>query len=332
MPKNKTSIFYITGNGRKLAGRIAGLYPDAEILKFNSGIFAEKWRESGNIICIMAAGIVVRAAAPLLKDKTTDPAVVVLDEKGSYAISLLSGHIGGANELARRIAGHIGAQAVITTASDVQGKLSPDLWAMERNLHVEDFDKLRKISARLLRGEPVRVNTEYPVSTGGLPREFVPVDAPGEADIVISHRLVDCAALFLRPKNLVAGIGCNRATAESEIRQVFEDVFREEGLSVRSVKCIATIDLKRDEKGLLDFARNNGLDIEFFSSSDLNNAAMRYGIAESASVRTATGAAAVAEPAALLAARGLFDNCTLITPKRKRGNVTLAIAQAEFTL
>lgn len=302
------------------------------MLKFNSGIFAERWEASGNIICIMAAGIVVRAAAPLLKHKATDPAVVVLDENGSYAISLLSGHIGGANELARRIAGHIGAQAVITTASDVQGRLSTDLWAMERNLHVEDFGKLRKISAGILRGEAIRVNTEYPVGTGGLPREFVPVDSPEEADIVISHRLIDSRALFLRPGNLVAGIGCNRGTPESEIREAFEGVFLEEGLSVRSVKRIASIDLKKDEKGLLDFARNSGLDIEFFSSGDLNNAALKYNIAESASVRSATGAAAVAEPAALLSAAKLSDNCTLITPKRKRGNVTLAIAQAEFTL
>ncbi len=332
MMKGKTSIFYITGNGRKLAGRIAGLYPGAEILKFNSDIFAERWETSGNIICIMAAGIVVRAAAPLLKHKTTDPAVVVLDENGSYAISLLSGHIGGANELATRIAGHIGARAVITTASDVQGKLSPDMWAMQKNLHVEDFEKLRKISAGILRGEQIRVNTEYPVGAGGLPGEFVLVDSPEEADMVISHRLIDSGALFLRPGNLFAGIGCNRGTAESEIREVFESVFREERLSVRSVRCIATIDLKKDEKGLMDFARSKELDIEFFSNTELNNAALRYGIAESASVRAATGAVAVAEPAAVLAAARLSDNCALITPKRKRGNVTLAIAKAEFTL
>ncbi len=332
MLKSKTNIFYITDSGHKLARRIAGLYPDAEILKFSSGIFAEMWGASKNIICIMATGIVVRAAAPLLKDKRTDPAVIVLDEKGSYAISLLSGHIGGANELARRVAGFLGARAVITTASDVQEKLSPDMWAMEKNLHVEDFKKLRKISAGILNGELIRVKTECPFNTGLIPKEFTIVDTAEEADIIISHRLINSNALFLRPKNLIAGMGCNRGTTEGEIREVFDTVFREENLSIHSLKCIATIDLKRNEKGLLDFARNKGLDIEFFSNNDLNSTALGYNIAESELVRAATGALAVAEPAAILGASKSSDNCTLIAPKKKRGNVTLAIAQAEFML
>ncbi|MEW6609408.1 MAG: precorrin-3B C(17)-methyltransferase [bacterium] len=117
--ENKTVILYISNNGRNLAQRIKGLYPDAQILKFQSAAVSEIWNECKNLIFIMACGIVVRTIAPLIKDKKTDPAVVVLDEKGKFVISLLSGHLGGANKTARNIAKFLDGQAVITTASDV---------------------------------------------------------------------------------------------------------------------------------------------------------------------------------------------------------------------
>lgn len=114
-----TGIFYITNNGLELAKRLKGLYPDAALSKFKAKKVSELWGEGKTLIFIMATGIVVRTIAPLIKDKRIDPAVVVLDEKGEYAISLLSGHLGGANRLAKEIANFLGARPVITTASDV---------------------------------------------------------------------------------------------------------------------------------------------------------------------------------------------------------------------
>jgi cobalamin biosynthesis protein CbiG len=326
------AIFYITDNGLKSAEKIKILYPDAEVLKFSLDTFADRWRTSKNIICIMATGIVVRASAPLLKDKRTDPAVVVLDEKGSFVISLLSGHMGGANELAGNIAGHLGAQPVITTASDVQGRLAPDVWAMEHGLYIEDFKRLKRLSSDIVNGKAVRVYSEYRFQSGRVPDEFRMVDSPQDADLIVSHRTVDADALFLRPGNLFAGIGCNRNTGRDEIEGFINDVFHREGLSLHSIGGLASIDLKNDEKGLHDFAREHELSIDFFSKEELNAAVLMHNIAESGAVKSATGAAAVAEPAAILCAGRMSDKVGLIIPKVKRGNVTLAVAMAEYTL
>ena len=139
-------------------------------------------------------------------------------------------------------------------------------------------------------------------------------------------------ALFLRPGNLFAGIGCNRNTAGDEIGDLIRDVFHREGLASHSIGGLASIDLKKDEPGLLDFARAYELSINFFSKDELNAAASKYNISESKAVKSAVGAAAVAEPAAILCAGRISDNVSLIIPKKKRGNVTLAVAMAEYTL
>jgi cobalamin biosynthesis protein CbiG len=329
---DRLAIFYITRPGHTLAERIAHLYPHGEIEKFSIHAFSKKWKSSKYIICIMATGIVVRAVAPLVEDKKKDPAVVVLDEKGRHAISLLSGHIGGANNLASEIADYLGAKAVITTASDVQGKLSLDLWAMEHNLYVDDYEKLKTLSAKIVNGQKVTLISDCPWEAECLPEEFTVVDSVEDADMIISEKIIDQDALFLRPRNLFAGIGCNRRTAKEEIAEVFNSVLSEEKLSVHSVRNIASIDLKKDEQGLLEFAHDARLPIDYFSKDDLNDAAMKYNIEASSAVKAATGAVAVAEPAAILAAMKICNDVTIIRPKEKRGNVTLAIAKARFML
>jgi cobalt-precorrin 5A hydrolase len=286
-------IFYITKGGHELAKRLLGLYPDAELLKFNTSLFAGRWRDAENIICIMATGIVVRAMAPLLEDKKTDPAVVVLDEKGKYAVSVVGGHIGGANALAQEIAGYLGAYAVITTGSDVQGKVALDLWAVERNLFIEDYEKLKKLSAHIVNGGKIKVYSDGPCDSEQMPDEFLAVESADASDIIISHRLLDSTALFLRPGNLFAGIGCNRGTPREEIEEMTRSVFEKERLSFHSIRSIGTIDLKKDEQGLIDFAGANNINIEFFSKDDLNNAALKHKIEKSEAVAAATGAVAV---------------------------------------
>ncbi len=330
--ESKTVVFYITDNGLELAQSVQELFPDAEIARYKSELFREKWSGVRNIICIMAAGIVVRAVAPLLKDKKTDPAVVVLDEGGRFVISLLSGHLGGANALTRGLADCIGAEAVITTASDVQGKIALDLWAKEENLYVEDYEKLKTLSAKIVNGKRVSVRTEHIFNSANIPIEFDMVGRKDHADIIITGRLLDDDALFLRPKNIFAGIGCNRGTAKEEILEFVSEVLERERLSINSIARIASIDLKDDEQGLIDFASERGLGIDFFSANDLNGAVVKHGLKTSEAVKAATGAASVAEPAAILAARKRFHNSTLVIPKEKRGNVTLSIVKAEFVL
>jgi cobalamin biosynthesis protein CbiG len=312
-------IFYITRGGHELAKRISGLYPDAELLKFNTSVFAGKWQDAENIICIMATGIVVRAMASLLKDKKTDPAVVVLDERGKYAVSVVGGHLGGANSLAQEIADYLGAYAVITTASDVQGKIALDLWAREKNLYIEDFEKLKKLSARIVNGKKIRVHSDCPCDAEQMPDEFIMVKSKDESDIIISHRILDSTALFLRPGNLFVGIGCNRGTPREEIEEMTRSVFEKERLSFNSIRSIGTIDLKSDEQGLIDFAGANKINIEFFSKDDLNNAALKHKIEESEAVKAATGAVAVAEPAAILSAKKISERYSIMKRKEKRG-------------
>ncbi len=315
----RIAIFFITEGGQKLARKIAEFYSDSHIMKFNSSGAAHEipllWQSAQSLVFVMALGIVVRAIAPYLKDKKTDPAVVVLDEKGQFVISLLSGHLGGANALAQEIAAHLGAQAVITTASDVLGKVALDVWAAENNLYVEDYEKLKRLSARIVNGERIKVHTECLFHPGRMPDEFVLAGPEETPDLIITSNVTDGDILTLRPKNLFMGIGCNRGTSKEEIKEMAAQVLEDEKLSTNSLHCAASIDLKKDETGLIDFADDEGLQLEFFTRDELNSAVSDYGINPSEAVMAATGAAAVAEPAAILAAKKRFQSST----KKEKG-------------
>ncbi len=328
---SRVAIICLTRGGVELARKLMGFLPDmrlygyepldlefSKLERFSSlrGLIGRLWSHHNALVFIMATGIVVRTIAPLIKDKKIDPAVVVLDEKGRFAISLLSGHIGGANRLAKKIANFLGAQPVITTASDVNERPALDLLALERDLYVEDWEGLKRLSARIIDGENIKVFTDG--VSYELPLEFVPVKAGEDAQLIITNRIMSFPALYLRPRNLVLGIGCNRGTEAEEIEKAVKDVFGKWGFSPNSIRKIATADKKKDEAGLLCFAERYGLNIEFFSPEELNRV---KGISVSEASMRAIGAQAVAEPAAILSARS-----SLLIPKQKRGNVTLAVA------
>ncbi|MDP3110739.1 MAG: cobalamin biosynthesis central domain-containing protein, partial [Thermodesulfovibrionales bacterium] len=183
--ENRVAIFYITDSGLKLSRKLNEFYPGAQVLKFEQKAIPGLWKKSVSLIFIMAAGIVVRTIAPLIKNKKTDPAVVVLDEKGEFAISLLSGHIGGANNIAKQIADFLGGEAVITTASDVNNMPSIDLWARENNLVIENWEAVPEISARFLNRRVLRVYSDIDVE---LPEEFQKTNSPESADVVITNK------------------------------------------------------------------------------------------------------------------------------------------------
>jgi cobalt-precorrin 5A hydrolase/precorrin-3B C17-methyltransferase len=320
---NKTVAFYITDRGRLLAGRLRGRYPDLDIIKFAKGKTEKVWGEYRRFIFVMAAGIVVRTIAPLVKDKKTDPAVVVLDEKGNHAVSLLSGHLGGANDLAKEIADFLGAEAVITTASDVSGLTSIDLWAHDNDLAIEDWELLPRVGTRLLNKGRLSVYSDVELP---MPAGFVRVHEPSSADLLVTYRISvssrsakDSSPLTLRPRNLVVGIGCNSGTSAAEIEKAVIKVLAEHDLAFASVRSVATIDMKAKEPGIRLFSTRHSFDILSFTPGELNGVA---GIAESEAAFRATGAKAVAEPAALLAGAE-----KLLVPKQKVGNVTVAVAQ-----
>jgi len=323
----RIALLAITHGGKKLAAKLAEKLSGSVVLDVSEGIAATLgrcWRDFDAFVCIMAAGIVVRSIAPLLMDKRNDPCVLVLDEQGRHVVSLLSGHLGGGNELAREIAALTCGTAVITTASDTLGLPAIDLWAKAQNLMVADKDALTRASARLVNSGQLRLFSEVAVIS--LPQGLVQVSDPEEAEVIVSNRKSWRAeALHLYPRNLVVGVGCNRGTEAKEIAEALDELLTEKGLSPQGIRNLASIDLKADEDGLLAFAAENGWQIEFFSKEELNSVG---NVSRSEAVFSAVGAIGVAEPAALLSA----ENNDLLAGKRKWQNVTLAVARANFLL
>ena len=278
------------------------------------------WQGRRALVCIMAAGIVVRTIAPLLADKHRDPAVVVCDEGGRFAIPLVSGHLGGANDLARRVARITGGAAALTTASDVLGRTALDLWCRDLGLRVADRRRLTAAMGRLVDRGEVSVWSCCPLPE--LPPDLRPVTERERADLVIDLR-TGCppGAALLHPPALVLGIGCNRGTPAGAIERAVKETLGRHTLALAAVSGLASIDLKRDEPGLLLFAAGQGFPIEFYDSAALNRV---EGVGSSAAVLRATGARGVAEPAALLAAG---PGATLVVAKEKYPDVTVAVAE-----
>ena len=183
--ENNTAIFYITANSFALAKKLNSLYPDAKAFKFKPDTLSKFWGKHKSFIFIMATGIVVRTIAPLIKDKTTDPAVIVLDEKEKHAISLLSGHLGGANKLAKEIAEFLGGQAVITTASDVNNMTSIDLWAKENGLIIDNWNLVPQVATRFINKGKLKVYSEVEIK---MPEGFLRTDKPSSADVLITNK------------------------------------------------------------------------------------------------------------------------------------------------
>lgn len=281
--------------------------------------FALAWREYRQMVCIMATGIVVRTLAPLLQDKYHDPAVVVCDERGHYAVSLLSGHLGGANALAQEVAAITGGQAVLTTASDVLGQTPLDLWCRDLGLSAVNKEALTKVMGRLVDRGKLALWSRYPLPE--LPADLTPAAGRDEADVVIDfHGAAPPATALLVPKALVFGIGCNRGTPVESIARAVHETCVRHNLMPQAIASLASIDLKQDEAGLLAYARQQHLPLVFFTKDQLNQVA---GVSTSQAVLQATGAKGVAEPAALLAAGA---GSTLLVSKMKWPEVTTAVA------
>lgn len=353
----KLAIIAITKGGASLGRRIWEVYPEGADLYLPeklimpgdegakalgddlAGEVKKLFKGYKGLAFIMAAGIVVRLMAPLVKDKHRDPAVVVLDEGGQYVISLLSGHEGGANELAEMLAELIGAQPVITTASDVLDTLAVDTLAGRLGALVEDYNEAKKVTAAIVNGESVSAYSDLDEETlagkvGRVPGNIQFYDSideviqssPDAALIISPFAISDEIYLslrpvaVLRPRVLVVGIGCNRGTSPGELQRLFVKTFKEHGLSALSVRNIATISDKEDEAGLIAFAKKQKLDVEFISKEKLREAATPSG--PSGKVFEKMGVYGVCEPAALLSAGAE----TLLVSKKKSKNATIAVA------
>lgn len=283
-------------------------------------VMAEIWPEFSRIICIMATGIVVRTIAPLLHDKYSDPAIVVCDELGRFAISLISGHLGGANALARQVAAVTRGQAVLTTASDVLGKTALDLWCRDQGLVPVDREGLTRAMGKLVDRGSLRLWSRYPL--GKLPEDLLPVGERKDADLIIDCRTdTNDRGTLAVPRALVVGIGCNRGTPAAVIARAVQQTCEQQHLHPMAIARLASIDLKQDEVGLLEYAAECGLHIDFYSKDQLNRV---DNVGTSEAVLRATGAKGVAEPAALISA-GV--GARLLVPKMKWVDATTAVAE-----
>ncbi len=294
----------------------------------------EIWEKHEALIFIMAAGIVVRAIASHVQSKLFDPGVVVMDIKGKFAVALCSGHLGGSNELCRLIETHYGSIPVITTGTDVNNTLAPDVLAKQIGARVDDWEPLKLVSGALVDSLPVGVFVEDGVDVGDLSKyakkKVTVVENPSElnnhkAAIIVSHRLLSepkVPTMWLRPPTLVVGIGCNRGTSATEISEQIESVLEENGLSISSVVRIATIEKKSDEVGLIETARLKNIPLWWYNNQQINELSPPFP-GRSDVVFKYVGVYGVSEPAAMLAA----GTEKLLVTKQKRGNVTVSVAQ-----
>jgi cobalt-precorrin 5A hydrolase len=354
--QNKFAVWALTPNGAKLADRLADSLPNADIYvsqnlaeKKSSYILferlsvtlEEKFHQHTGHIFIMSTGIVVRVLAPLIQSKTRDPAVVVVDDLGKNAISLLSGHIGGANELTHKIAQIIEANPVITTATDINEVPAIDMLAAENNLFIENPGAIKTVNMALLTGKKIMAYDPYNILKNTLPgsayltsdelmerfkKNGQHIDIEDVAYVFIDDLKVDLpsAVLILRPASLIAGIGCNRNTEAAEILTHLEDVLAKKNLALSSLKGMASIDVKADENGLIRTAGYLKLPLTFFSKQELNQ--VKNIKSPSKVVEKHVGVKSVCEAAAILAAQ----TGTLIVPKQSTKNVTVAIARINF--
>lgn len=280
------------------------------------------------LVYIGAVGIAVRAIAPFVRSKKTDPAIICIDELGKFTIPLLSGHIGGANRLAERLSVAIGSTSVITTATDINDLPAIDEWATNHQLHITDMLMAKHIAAMLLDGEPIGISSSYI-----LPFEFPQglVQRTNLPTGVFITDSTDCQApyantLFLLPKNIYLGIGCRRGVSQDTIEQFVLDKLCELNIDIGRVCSVASIDLKAQEDGLLGFADKYKLPTTFYSAAQLQQAAGDFSV--SGFVQSITGVDNVCERAAILSSAG-----KLLLHKSSKDGVTLAVAVSKkFTV
>ncbi len=342
-----------TDRGEELAGRLAdefGAHSDRCNRPLGHMEWTEKaFGEADTIVFVGACGIAVRSIAPFIKSKVEDPAVIVIDECGKFVISLLSGHIGGANEMAVRIASFLGSIPVVTTATDRNGVFAVDEWSGRQNAEVLEPHKIKLVSSGILAGRDVTVLTPYEVQ-GEKPAHVVLIgrgscaadqspdrkesaagaeDQEGKsageetADIEFGVFMTQEEPLHIVPKIVHLGIGCRRGTPEVAVEQAFAEFKKATGLIERSVVRCASIDLKADEKGLREFCDFHGWGFDTYTADELNGAEGDF--SGSDFVKKTTGVDSVCERAAVVSSGG-----RLIAGKFAYEGVTFAAAAEAY--
>lgn len=322
-----------TDKGRGTANRIFENWTEDTVILREKGEALDLWtekafKEHSALVFIGAMGIAVRVIAPFVKDKLEDSPVIVLDEQGENVIPVLSGHVGGANELANKIAEKIGARPIITTATDINGVFAVDVFAQKNGLNIINREGIAKVSSKVLSGEIVTICSQNRPEEGiSIPKELRIVDYPPKepVDVIIStsREYDELASLSLEPRTLVLGIGCKKGKNTEAIEALIAD----NGIDMNQVKAVASIDVKKNEPGLVGLCSAYRVPFMTFSADELMEAEGEF--TKSNFVKSQVGVDNVCERAAMLAAG---EKGELIIKKQAKDGVTLAVVKIKWRI
>lgn len=332
------AVISLTLNGAHIAGKISAAlnkkhyaehytfykYPFDGAVEFNdlSQLIKEIFYMIDGIIFVSAVGIAVRAISGFVRSKITDPAIIAIDESGRFAVSVLSGHLGGGNELTEFIANVTGACAVVTTATNTGKKFSPDSFAAANFLHICSMDMVKKIAASVLNDVKIGIDSDYPYKN-----KHFDTDNNSDYGICISDDTSKKPfkyTLNLSPKKISVGIGCKK-NLDSEIFENFIiKMLASESIELKNVRCISTIDIKRNETAVIRFCRKYAIPLNFYSSQQLMNVKGRF--SESEFVKMVTGVDNVCERSAVV------GGGRLIVKKHSENGMTFAAAENDVDI
>ncbi|HSB83655.1 MAG TPA: cobalamin biosynthesis protein [Nitrosarchaeum sp.] len=345
----KISILAITKNGINIGLRLKEYFPDWEILapsKFSDGNKEVKWylestsekivelfKNNNAMVCLFSLGAVIRLIAPYLKDKKTDPAVIVIDDQASFVISVLSGHLGGANELTQMIAQKLNAIPVITTAADVNKTIAVDLVGKEFGWKIDDDSTVTKVSAYMVNEEKIGIFQEVGKKkwVKELPKNvkiYQNIEEMKDSDskgyLIISDKILEGDFLensvVYRPPSLVVGIGLHWDTSKEKIKEGLDFCLQKFKLSEKSIAKLVSIKKPEDVKGLVDIGKEMGVIVEYVNREELAEITTPN---PSNMVKAFEGTSSVSEAAAIKVSGG-----ELIVEKQKfPPDLTIAIAR-----
>lgn len=334
------SLISLTENGRKLSQKISEhtderlsfkrytfeRFSDENSESFNSlkSLTEELFNNSNALVFICSCGIAVRMISPFVVSKKTDPAVIVIDEQGKFAVSLLSGHIGGANALTEKLSEIVGCIPVITTASDINGKFSPDSFAKANNLYFDNFDAAKKIASKTVNGEKIGCYSDYKYINR--PNEFFSEEVK-DIGICISddsEKKPFDITLNLIPQNIVIGVGCRRDIEIKLFDKFLNEMLEQFEIPIQRVCEIHTIDIKKDEKAILEFSKRYSIPLKFYSAEELMNIPGNFSASDF--VMKTTGVDNICERSAM------FGGGKIKVSKQAKNGMTFAAAEKEIIL
>jgi len=363
----KTAIIALTRNGARMARTLAGsldrdhaLFIDRRFRKDDDSgeafdlplwpVVKRAFAGYSSLVLFLSAGASIRLLAPLLESKQIDPAVVCVDDAGSFCVSLISGHVGGADQLAQEVAVCLGARAVVTSASHASGTLAVDLLGREFGWRLKaDSTTITRASAAVINGQPIGIwqgagepgwwpdgkplpeniavyATLGDLATSACGTALIISDTTGNLETLLADKIT----VVYRPRSLVIGMGCRRGVPVEELESLLAEALRENGLSAKCLAEISTAEIKRGEPGLEQLAERHGVPLSFLQANELNGVfKTNPGAITSKSERAhgLVGVWGVAEPAALLTA-GASE---LLVNRKKTTRATIAIARKNFT-